>query len=65
MDIIDVYQDKAGQWRWRRKAPNHEIISSGECHARRWNALRAAERANQDKNWSYSQQTKLDDGKWG
>lgn len=37
----------AGEYTWHRKAQNHEIISRGESHPRKDEALRAAKRANQ------------------
>lgn len=46
MDYIEIYEDKAGGWRWRRVAANNEEISSGESHQRYSDALRAAARAN-------------------
>ena len=27
---FEVYKDKAGEFRWRLKSPNNEIIASGE-----------------------------------
>lgn len=27
LDQVDVYRDKAGEWRWRRVAPNQQIIA--------------------------------------
>ncbi len=30
MSYFELYEDKAGEYRWRLKAPNHEIIASGE-----------------------------------
>lgn len=45
-DYTEVYEDQAGEWRWRRKAGNHEIIAvSGEGFASRSNAERSAARA--------------------
>ena len=45
MDDTEVYQDAAGEWRWRVKAPNGEIIAdSGEGYTRREDAERAMER---------------------
>ena len=45
-DKTIVYQDKAGAWRWRRVAPNGEIIAtSGESFTRLSDAERAASRA--------------------
>lgn len=39
-----VYEDRAGQFRWRLVAPNGQIIAdSGEGYATRFNAHRAAE----------------------
>jgi uncharacterized protein YegP (UPF0339 family) len=44
-DKTEVYQDKAGEWRWRRKARNGEIIAdSNEGYDSKWNAQRAASR---------------------
>lgn len=49
MDTIDITRSEAdGQFRWHRKAPNGEIISHGEAHARERDAIRAARRANPD-----------------
>lgn len=45
-DKTVIYQDAAGQWRWRRVAPNGEIVaSSGESFTRLSDAERAASRA--------------------
>ena len=58
MDTIDIYQSEHdGQFYWHRKAPNGEVISSGEGHPRRYNAFRAVRRANLDNNWTYGQET--------
>lgn len=46
-DTIEVYPDASNEWRWRRKAPNGEVISdSGEGYTRRVDAELAAARAN-------------------
>lgn len=45
-DRTVVFQDKAGEWRWRRQAANGEIIAtSGESYTRLADAERAASRA--------------------
>lgn len=45
-DKTIVYQDKAGEWRWKRVAPNGEIIAdSAEGYTRLADAERAASRA--------------------
>lgn len=45
-DRIDVYEDDAGEWRWRLIAPNGQILAdSGEGYSRRSDAKRAATRA--------------------
>lgn len=45
-DRTEVYVDTAGEWRWRRIAPNGEVIAdSGEGYTREADAHRAAERA--------------------
>ena len=37
------YRDNAGEWRWRLRGANNEIICQGEGHARFADALRSAE----------------------
>lgn len=44
-DKTEVYEDAAGGWRWRRLAPNGEIIAVGESYTRESDARRAAARA--------------------
>jgi uncharacterized protein YegP (UPF0339 family) len=45
-DRTIVYQDGAGEWRWKRVAGNGEIIAdSGEGYTRMADAERAASRA--------------------
>jgi uncharacterized protein YegP (UPF0339 family) len=45
-DKTVIYQDKAGEWRWKRIAGNGEIIAdSGEGYTRLSDAERAASRA--------------------
>lgn len=42
---IEVYPDKAGEWRWTHKAANNEkVADSGEGYATRDGAMDAAER---------------------
>lgn len=38
-----VYQDVAGEWRWRLVAANGRIIAHGESHTRARDAWRAVE----------------------
>lgn len=52
MDKVETYQDEDGQWRWRRVAPNEEIIVPPESHTRREDAVRAARRALDDQ-WEF------------
>lgn len=40
---FEVYQDKAGQHRWRLIAANGRIIATGEGHTRKADAERAME----------------------
>jgi uncharacterized protein YegP (UPF0339 family) len=43
--VITVYQDDAGQWRWRLRLGNHRnFAASGESFASRRSAQRAANR---------------------
>ncbi len=35
MTRFQIYKDKAGEWRWRLRANNHEIIAQGEGYKRR------------------------------
>lgn len=44
-DVIHVFQDEAGAWRWNRVAENGErVATSGESFDGKGNAQRAAER---------------------
>jgi len=46
-DRVSVYQDVGGEWRWRRKAPNGEIVAvSSESYTRRHDAEIAARSVN-------------------
>lgn len=48
-DVVEVFRDMEGCWRWRRKAPNgRTIATAGEAFDSRRNARRAATRANPD-----------------
>lgn len=50
-DRIQVYLDEFGEWRWRRKAANGEIVAdSGEGYTRRAAALKAAWRERAEGN---------------
>jgi uncharacterized protein YegP (UPF0339 family) len=52
MDVVTIYRDKAGEWRWRRVAPNGEPISaSGESFTRSADAVEGARRANMDQEY--------------
>jgi len=45
-DKTIIYQDRSGEWRWKRVAGNGEIIAdSGEGYTRLSDAERAASRA--------------------
>lgn len=44
-DVVTVYRDHAGAWRWRRKAPNGEIVSeSSEGYLRKYDCYNEARR---------------------
>ena len=44
-DCTEVYEDAAGMWRWRRVAPNGEIVADcAEGYSRKYDAKRAADR---------------------
>ena len=44
-DEIFIFQDEAGEWRWRKIAPNGEIVAtSGESYTRKDDVIQAAER---------------------
>lgn len=38
--MIEIYQDIAGEWRFRVKGLNGEIVATGEGYTRREDALR-------------------------
>lgn len=43
MSKIEIYQDAGGEWRWRLKARNGEIVAQGEGYKTRAGAERGAE----------------------
>jgi uncharacterized protein YegP (UPF0339 family) len=44
MPHFDAYEDLAGRWRWRLRAPDERTVAtSGESFDSHWHALRAAE----------------------
>jgi uncharacterized protein YegP (UPF0339 family) len=46
-DYVEMYQDAADEWRWHRKAANHEIVSeSGEGYVDFTYARERAEKLN-------------------
>ena len=48
-DHVEVFQDVDGEYRWRRVAANHEIVSvSGEGFVKHAYALTSAQNYNQD-----------------
>jgi uncharacterized protein YegP (UPF0339 family) len=47
-DKLEVYEDKAGEFRWHRKAANGEVIGEGESYTSERDAWRGAVRANPD-----------------
>jgi uncharacterized protein YegP (UPF0339 family) len=43
VDFIDVYEDAAGEWRWRAKSRNGNVVAdSGEAYVSRADALAMA-----------------------
>lgn len=38
---FELYKDGNGQWRWRLKAANGEIVASGESYVRRDDCCKA------------------------
>jgi len=45
MPKAEIYEDVAGQWRWRVKATNGEIVAQGESYTRQPDALRGLKAA--------------------
>ena len=38
---FEVFEDGSGEWRWRLKAGNHEIVASSEGYTDKASAIRA------------------------
>lgn len=38
---VEFFEDDKGEWRWRVKAANGEIVATGEGHTREGDAVRA------------------------
>ena len=51
----DVFKDKSGEWRWRVKAANGEILAQSEAYTRKEDAIRGIEAlqnaVNDDASW--------------
>jgi len=45
MSNFEVYKDEVGQYRWRLRANNGEIVAVGEAYTREEDAFRGAEDA--------------------
>lgn len=43
MSKIEIYQDAAGEWRWRLKASNGRIVASGEGYKTKAGAKQGAQ----------------------
>lgn len=43
VDVIDIFPDDGGGWRWRGKSANGEIVATSESYTRHEDARRAAE----------------------
>lgn len=41
---VDFYEDEAGEWRWRLRGANGEIVATGEGHRDKQDARRAFDR---------------------
>jgi uncharacterized protein len=39
---FEVYKDKGGEWRWRLKAENHQIVASSEGYKEKRDAIESA-----------------------
>lgn len=48
LHTVELYRDTQQLWRWRRKAGNGEIISSGEAYTTKGAALDGLSLANSD-----------------
>lgn len=46
-DVVEVYKDERGEWRWHRKSENGLIVStSGEGYIRRQHAIEISAQLN-------------------
>ncbi len=46
-DRVTIFQDINGEWRWTRRAPNHEVIStSAEGYKKQRHAMKMAKSLN-------------------
>jgi len=44
-NYVQIYRSRDGQWRFRVKSRNHEVVAQGEGYTRRSSARRGASRA--------------------
>lgn len=43
MSKYEIYEDEAGEWRWRLKAANSKIVASGEGYKTQGGAIRGVD----------------------
>ena len=59
MSALDVYQDKKGEWRWRRKASNGQIIgASSEGYKSQKDCEANANRDDPKDKWEFYEDKK-------
>lgn len=49
MSLLEIYMDRNGQYRWRLKARNGEIVAISEAYVARYSAKKSAENV---KSWA-------------
>lgn len=42
-DLFEIFKDAAGQYRWRLRAANHEIVATSEAYVSRQGAINSAQ----------------------
>jgi len=44
MNVFEIFKDRRGEYRWRLKARNGEVVASSEGYTTKYSAQRSAQR---------------------
>ena len=64
MPKMQIYADRAGQYRWRLKADNHEIVAVSESYVSKQGALNRAKLVQQLAPRAFLEDMTIQNNRW-